>query len=296
VTASKEPFYVVYPEGGKHLLLQWYTEYDRGHIILAKSESSLLAVARKVFEEHPVAAIKSYSEIDIVSLPPWQIELAAKERFDQKVRSFQWEIACLMHNALAAKRKLPPVFAPCGKYEPEHPELSEREEDSWAVGTHYECKNCLQAIQLVGLTPEEFYAKYHQAWLKANPDHRDNSPRPQSAKAISKASPAGAGGVLYCVRPNFGHHQDGLVISKVSDEPDTSSNDLLSHSHLDGETLFFFRNARELDATVLQAMLDGFRAGFDKSEAEEERANFAKRDKEDRDEIDAAVRFFVETP
>jgi len=284
---------VHYPYGGYHYLLHWYSDEDRGHLILARNEYSISVTAKRVFDEHPDAEIKAYCTIDIVGPSRLMRVLAAVERRQENIRRFHREIAHHMKDAHEAGLKLPPMFVLCEKFEPQE---DHGDPSDFALETHYDCRHCLDTIRLVGLTPAILYDRYYAAWLNMHPKHNDNHHRPDHTRVPSRAHPARDGEALLCVRPRFGHHSDGLILQPISpkSEPDTLSDAGYTHSYLDGNTLFFFRHRQDIDHAGLQAILDEAKA---KDHARSERYNRERKekfDREHREEYEQAVLFFVE--
>ena len=285
---------VGYPHGGFHYLLHWYSDEDRGHIILARTEHSIAATAKRVFEEYTDVSIKAYCTIDIVGPSARMCTLAAKERRQEKVRSFQREITHHMREANKIGLPLPPMFAPCEKFEPEE---ADTREDEWVREGHYGCRHCLDTIRLVWLTPDMFYDRYYAAWLGMNPDHRDNHQAQRQRRGPSRVTSAKDNEILSYVRSSFGHHQDGLCIRTLKSpepEPDTLSDQGYTHSYLDGDTLFFFRHLQDINTEGLQAILDEAKATADARERRREQDDKNRFERERRAETLWAVRFFDE--
>lgn len=75
---------VYLPLAGQFYLLHWWSYDERGHIILAPSEQSLLHTAKQVFEKHP------WKDVEVKDA--YLIELAApSEKMKKEEEQFNYE-------------------------------------------------------------------------------------------------------------------------------------------------------------------------------------------------------------
>jgi len=278
---------VYYLFGGRTFLLHWWTYDDRGHLVLAPTERGLVAVAKRVFAEHPDAEIRAYCEIDIVGPSKRLQALAADQAMRERVGAFHHEVVSHMRDAVEAGRTLPPIFESCSTYEPGE---EEHAADEVFRGMHYGCRHCLQTIRLVGLTPGDLYARYHDAWRVEHP--LDHLSRYEVMSSPSRAGLARDDEKLWYARAAFGHHSAGIALDEVDvEEPDTLSDG--GYSCLSGDALFFFRRLRDLDASLLQAALDEAKALDEARRAERKATSVAERKREEHKQLDATIAFFT---
>jgi hypothetical protein len=230
---------VYYPHGGHHFCLRWWTDDDRGHVVLARTERSLLAAAKRVFDAHPDAEIRGYSEIDIVA-PPKRLEaLIVEEKRRERVRFFHLEVACRVRELADAGRDLPPMFARCTKYEPK--DASDAQHEVYTE-RHYDCRHCIEGICLVGVTPDEFCERYYATWTATQALVK---PTPQQSKRLPSRAPRTRDAPhLHYAYPMFGPHSSGVEFDKIVGKR-TPSHD---------EVLFFFRTLRSPDLAPLEAL------------------------------------------
>jgi hypothetical protein len=280
---------VYYPGGGRMLLLHWWTYDDRGHVVLATTERSLRATAQRVFDEHSDADIKAYCEIEVVAPSAHMVALAAKHTLRESIDSFHQEVVFRVREAVGAGRPLPPQFALCTGYE----SVEEQDDETgagqkWAAETHYDCRHCKETIVLVGMTPDELYARYHAAWQKAHPKPGHHDPK----HVLSRATPARDGEPLWIACADFGHHSSGIAL----DEVDLEASESHRTAALSDRVLFFFRRGRDLDPTALQETLDKIKGAAEARHTRYEEERRAQRDRETNDQIEATIAFFGGPP
>jgi hypothetical protein len=232
---------VYYPHGGKHFLLHWSSYDERGHVILARTETGVQQVAERLFQKHWDAEIIGYWEIDIVS-PSEKMQQENKEADHQsEVYDLHFEIIDWMRDLVEVGETLPSIFSICSSYELEEEDKEGvDEEDEWAFQRHYLCKNCSSTIKS-SLSKEELFAKYHQAWREQFPIEQYINPK----LVISRAESARDGEALfYADISSFGNHGQGVELQKFDPE---------SPSYKDN--LFWFHQVRELDHSSFSAVL-----------------------------------------
>lgn len=274
---------VYYPYGGRHFLLHWWTYNERGHIVLAKTEDHVLDIAIRVFEKHPDAEIKSYLEAEIVG--PSKLYGTQAEAFAlrDRIENFRVEILCGLHNVLEAGKSLPPQFEACETYEPE----DEQERDEWVQRTHYSCKNCFEKIKMPGMTKEQLYEKYSEAWRKAFPRDR----YVDQGLVLSQAEVAKDDEELYFANTAFGHHSSGIELNKIDHEKIDPKIDYRP-SYLSGNAIFFFRKIRDVDSKGLQELLDQQKKMVEERKEKQEKSRISKREREEQEKIEAVLAFF----
>lgn len=255
------PILVDYPLGGRHLLLHWWTQHDRGHVVLARSAEALVATTRRIFVEEPYAEIRAMMEIDVVA-PPLALERSIAEYVhNTNVHLFKAIVCHAMNEAAESGLALPPPFERCNVYEPE-PDVSQTE---WAVEEHYDCRHCYLRIRVVGVSGEELYERCHDEWTKATglssapsggtvseEKYRSRAPRAKDGLRLSMASKC------------FGDHASGVVLDE-----DVSAEGPLR------EPLFFFHRTGDVHADVRERLM-----GIQAVAADEVRAAARQREQE----------------
>jgi len=276
---------VYYPDGGRLLLMQWWTESDRGHVVLARSESAMRVAAQRVFHKHPYASLRDYLDIEIVAPSLRLCALAAEHTRRDQVESFRMEMAWRMREAQAAGRVLPAPFSVCASYEPDE-ELSGADEDDWAKRSHYSCRHCKEGIVLA-MTPEELHARYAEAWRvrqTPKPPHRADRRR-----VASRARVAADDEPLCFANAVFGHHASGIVLGEV----DLAAAEEYRPSYLSERALFFYRLLSKPDSSHLQAILDAERDAWDAAHKHDEEEGRREREREEQERIDTIISFFT---
>lgn len=271
------PLKVYYPLGGKHFLLNWYTDYDRGHVLLARSEAAIKnAFDRHVLDEVP--EVKAYCEIEIVAPSKKMCREAAERAYHADVDNFMNQVTWRLREVLKKHGALP-FFAPCNKFESEtshlHGDGDDAHEDR-ELDEHYDCKNCTEGIRLVGLTKEEFFDRHAERWVLEMDDFRGYE---DPKRLVSLAEQAGDDEVLYMALGDYGHHQNGIYLST---EPGWRREDVL----------FYYRLVRDLDKSSYVAQVDAL---IEKRRQEEEKKTSEHREEastEHDQEIEKTLAFF----
>ena len=219
------PLKVVYPYGGKHFLLNWWTYDDRGHLFVAKREEQL----RQMFDHidfRDDTRVDALQEVDIVAPSRSMSYSAALSRYNAVVRDFYRSISYELRGLNKHKLSLPEMFEPC---------IHAIEGDS------FDCDVCqASCVKLVGMTQEEFYLTYADAWEKTF-EVRDSWE--DEKRCVSQATPADDAEVthLHMAVGDYGHHTTSWC-TRASSLHLTTAHDL--HN---GRALFYYRLIRELD-------------------------------------------------
>jgi hypothetical protein len=288
---------VDYPHGGRRLLLRWWTDHDRGHVIIAKSRNALLATACRVFHDNPDAEIKDALDVEIVAPSKRLEQLAVICIRREEVFNFHYMVCVHVDAAGKAGFSLPSPFARCETFESGDEESSP---DSWARDNHFGCRHCRARVRLVGLTPEELFDRYAADWAEVRPGRAPDVRVHRQAGAmryVSHAEPARDDEPLWWVRKNFGHHAGGVEFEEVNIDAGVTTDHGYTPACLTGDAMFFFRRLGEVDQAT--------RAGIDrvllaKKKASEEKyeksvkERHEDREKEERSGHEAIVRFFAE--
>lgn len=244
----EHPLKVIYPYGGQHYALYWWTYDERGHIAIARSERSLLRTAEAIFDKHPDAEIKQMLLIDIVAPSDRMCQEAVEASYKNKVFHFHSEITSRIKELLEKNIDIDSkFFAKCEVYQPDDPEY---ETEEYNKNYHYECKNCRNCIRLIGITPNELYDRFNVQWkeLSESENLYVLKYRPtifEKLEMYSRADKAQDDEILWAASPNFGHHSDGLYPVEI-----TETKHLLNRL-----PTFYFRNLKELDQTTFYELL-----------------------------------------
>ena len=289
------PLLVDYPLGGRRFLLHWWTQDDRGHVVIAESERSLLAASKRVFAENPDAEIKAMCEVEIVAPPDRFEKLAALCARQEAIGEFHFMTCSRLHDAHEAGLEIPPPFAFCEMFEKDDEDALP---DSWARENHYNCKHCKSRVRLVGMTPEELYAQHAEAWYALHSDDRRNRSDSKKMKSrAARASDADADGLWYA-RSNFGHHAGGIELREVDLERDVYLSDgvptpSFTPSCFTEQLMFFFKRLSELDRSKAEAILAAEKEKSKRLHEERERVRKEAFERDRREQNEDVVRFFL---
>ena len=281
LTAPTDDLLVRMPLGGPFRLLRWWTDEKRGHIVLARSKRSILKVAARVFEEDPDAQITYYAAVEIVAPSPHMQKLAREGNRRSRIFKFHREIVSAVQAVAKAGRGIPGPFRLCTKYEPE----DNGPPDGWARDSHYNCRHCIDTIRLVGMTPDDLYETYYDAWYVAQPAGRPwRHVERREGLHPSRAEVARDGEPLRYASADFGPHAQGIRLQEINDTDEAV---------LDVDVLFFYRHVVNLNADALIAMGEKALAAATKAQDQRAKARLAERQREDQKRIDATIAFFT---
>lgn len=272
---------------GRWLVLHWWTDDERGHLVFAKNEKSLRHLASAVFSKHTDAEVRAVLHIELVAPSDKMVALAREHDEIEKADTFFFEVTSQLRMILEAGKPLPPPFAICDRYVSSDPD---EEPTASNVEGHYDCVNCEYSFVL-GMTKRELYARYHERWNKIfhKPQRPFKPSRPEPKRVESRAPKAADDEPLWFALANFGHHAGGVELHEV---------DLSDPSYrprcLSSEALFFFRLLdtddllmEELAAKVKDAA-DREREVCERRDAERKRA----REAEEAQRIEQVIAFF----
>lgn len=227
---------VHYPYGGAYYMLQWWTEYDRGHLALAKSRQCLEQTAYRIFQEHPYCKILSYNFIEIGTPPTWFCKQVHEAKRRREIHTFKYVLTSALKEVIETKTKLPKIFKLCTEYTSD-----DGTDNEWDKEHHSNCVNCCNRIRVL-ISDDELYDRYHTQW-RFKPEIKYKS-RSSQADVLSNNRD------LWAARTNFGHHAAGIELVKI-DDPDQIYED---------QILFFYHQFRKLSSASLNAMLKGVHA------------------------------------
>jgi hypothetical protein len=279
-----DPLLVHYPGGGTLRLLHWWTDDERGHVILAKADAGIHAALRLKLEDHSDMQVRAYCEVEIVGPSAKLQSLHALYEVHERVYSFHGEVIAHLREVLKAGRPLPPPFTRCTTYESEDDSIGH---DEWSRETHYGCRHCRESIRLVAMTSGQLYDRYHEGWRQLRPT---SEPRDRK-RVVSRAAPAIDDEPLWYACAEFGHHRSGIVLGEVAavhrDE------EYGRPSYLSDQLLFFFRRGPDLDRAAVDEMVGGAEAAAHARHAQYELERVTEFEERRRKDIEDTIRFFT---
>jgi hypothetical protein len=281
-----KPFEVYNPISGRWFILHWWTDEDRGHLAFASTEDGLRKVAAGVFKKAPYAEVKTILEIEAVGPSDKISRMAAEHDAREQVDNFYHEIIAPLTEAIKAGKSLPAPFTTCDKYEPSE----DVEIDEWSKERHYGCRNCEYMVRHVGMTKGDLYAKFHDAWVAANPKPvYVASPRNgEPVRTVSKAEKASDDEPLWFAYANFGPHAGGVELRELN----LADSDEYRPQCLSTSTLFFYRLIRVVEADTVIAMAKDAKHVAQEASRRRDRANKKKYEAEAARKIASAIEFF----
>lgn len=221
----EHPLKVYFPHGGRYQLLFWYTEWTQDRLILAKSYDSVLLAVKRLVPKHPDIEIRHMFDVEIVA-PPEDMCLRAavevkKKEIDDFIRHISYEL-CSIGNPL------PPQFTPCRRKMNDSPD-----------NDHWDCVKCYNGFCLVGMTPEEFYERYHAMWLDAFPQHE-----PRLNEGVYSQGRISDGKNLFVVFP--GGMQSGVSFENVKSK---------RIGPIQSTVLFYYTDPKRVDCTSIKKLV-----------------------------------------
>ena len=270
---------------GRKFLLHWYTYEERGHLLLANSQRSLLNVANSLAQKKPWAELKHYLEIDIVPIPDYMHQLSAQHDRREAINRFKIYLTISLQDLIKAKRNLPRQFYLCDNYDPQ--DLAPTDISDWARETHYQCGACHEGI-IFPSTNERLYDTYSRRWYENsllgsnNPENKYIEKQTQAIQ-LPEEDPQ-----LYFAEPRFGHHNDGIDLRKV----DIANCDDNWRPAFLASPLFFYKEVARLDIEPIQSLFEDHenkRKTF-KNKMEENRKE--KYQADEKAKLDAVINFF----
>jgi len=291
-----DALHVYLPHGGRRFLLHWWTDSDRGHLVVARSEPSLLLAAKRILTEGDGAlgramglsfvgtySVRGVYEIELVAPPSRLVRDVAALQRAEGINAFLWEVCGRVADAI----KIGPVpgFKACKRYRPtdgrKPSAASARDRES-----HFMCGSCRFGVVLDGMTPDVLYDRFHDAW-KREVKPREVHVTPIAARGLplrarSRARQATDDEKVSAVLCDFTDHGQGAFLTV----PDAG--DLVRH-----RSLFFFTTTRTLDDSPFVALV---KAAKETYEVEKEKSGEqSKRKHEDllRAQAEATQAFFT---
>lgn len=216
---------VIYPYGGVHFMLKWFTHNRGSHIILAKSKSALEQTAKSVLSKISnvdEAKCQSYHKIDIVFPTDNFVKEAFLKILEQEARDFAYTYGSLVHSYVDNGLALPSTLKKC------HCVPS----DDYDHSHDYDCIFCYgTGISIKNGTWVEHYLPIRAQYIT----DINNRTKRSSQWKISQAPIVQSDDGVFAVAPEFGDHQSGIFINQLND-------------HID-DVLFFFKEIQEEDAS-----------------------------------------------
>lgn len=217
---------VYYPYGGEHFILRWHSHNEGHNLIIARSQASAEKLFQSALQEHNDATAKEFLKINIVA-PTDEI------RQEYAATKLEHEIGCFWGGYVWKTRDykeqygtIPAKLKECQSYSPDQEGAEEKSDEQ-----HYYCLNCFEGFSPVSGTLESVYLANRDAFLTRYPVHVDK-------KLVEcRAEPADPNKRIHTVSPDFGHHQEGIVLGE--------------HRFGFGENFFFYQDPSEADRTTV---------------------------------------------
>lgn len=282
LTAPPDELLVRMPLGGRRLMLRWWTDDKRGHIVLARCRRAIEETAARIFAEDFDAKITHYEMIDLVAPSPRMQAAARESNRHDRIFKFHREIASAIETVMKAGHAIPGPFARCTEYAPdESVDINE-----WARARHYGCDNCVDTLRLInGVTPESLYETYYDAWCAAQPAGPHWCSRDLKGLYMSRAPVAQDGEPLRYAYADFGHHASGIELQTVSASDDAHA--------IHSDVLFFYRHLGQLKTGALTAMSKKAMADAARESDRRAKERTEERDRTDQQRIAATIAFFA---
>lgn len=270
---TQQPCYdqtVFYPHGGHHALLRWYTDDDRGHIILAKSSRpdplSVTTTFKAVLNRYPGAKITDYQKIDILAPSDLLQNLSRKARYNDALNNFHLKVIDKLSEIIDSVATLPGPFSICQEYKPP----KSLHLDDWVLKEHFQCSACINRIR-TDISRKETFERYFDAWNVLFP--QNNQTTSKNLRIPSRAPKASDSQPLWYARANFGHHESGVEL-KLNNfaEPFISDNVLFYYSFISNLDQSGLNRISKIHSELLRSNLESQKTiQINKSKLEKEK-------------------------
>lgn len=253
--------------------------------MVCRSEAQAEGMFRRVLEEHPFAEVREYVEAELVGPPRQAHAQHAKAVYRDKVRGLWATIRWTARSLLEDGQPLPEGLERCPGYEEKDPD-PEYPPDEWMRDRHNNCKHCEDGLRLVGMTPEELYAKRGAVFEEEQARAERTNHKPRYVRVFSRAEPAKDDEPLWAAIANHGHHADGTYLRELSGDWSLPEEPDCMPWFMGFPVLFFFRKVRDLDTTRVAGLATAARDAIkrDRERAQRRRDEEAQREKAERAE------------
>jgi hypothetical protein len=274
------------PLAGKFLCLEWYTDDERTHLVLAPSEPSLMAVVAALGKKEPWAEIRNLFELEMVAPPLRLVLLADEHRHANEVSAFRSMLSDRMFEVNKEGLPLPWPFSLCPRFEPQDEE-AQGEPDAFTLERHWDCRHCVRTIQSA-LSDEELFARYAADWFAADLGsyHRTLDKLPSS-----RAEQAQDAEMLWYAKREFGPHASGIVLAEVK----LPENIFDTQGWMTDDVLFFFRRgyARVAQCAAIKELFKNKQAAIKRAASARDKRDRDKRKADDAKRLGDSVAFFT---
>ena len=239
---------VLYPHGGHHFLLHWFTPHDRGRLVVARSREAVERTFARIVQEHGAITIMAYVEADLVA-PSARMRRARAATVRQgRMARFWGYLAHTAKEYFDVYSAWPEGLEACATYEPRDVD-PEDPPDEWSVERHYQCVRCEHCVRPVGLTKDAFYDRHGAAFRaqEAQDDLRQHSldAACKYPRVLSRAPEATDDEMLSVAMASCSPHSDGGYLLDMDD----------TTTWLPSDILLFYRKIADVDPTALQTMI-----------------------------------------
>lgn len=258
---------VYYPHGGEHFILRWYERSEGNHLIVARSIAHAERAFQSVLHEYWDAAAKEFWKVNIIAPTDAIREQYAKEKLDHEVAVF-WSVYSNMarYDYQEEMGSLPPQMKLCPGYK------SKYDDDVENTDYHYNCQNCSSKVAPVDGTFEDVYLKHRDKYLAKHPNHQDK--RLTDCKAL----PADPNKTIYTIRPDFGHHHEGIELGEYT----------LGINAF----FFFYQDPTEVDRSVVDTMVAESQKMIEEEEKKRKGKYTSEKKQRKEEEIKELLEFF----
>lgn len=240
--AFLHPLRVYHPGKGVHHICRWLTHNEQHQLIVAPTEQAVRYVWELAYKRYDDAKVVQLFEVELVAPSAAMCSKALILQRDADIKSFMNDACGGVSEALKLGLPLPSQFAKCPGFVRNDDE-DDSAPDSIDLKYHFDCRNCTHGIALVGLTPEQFYERFSDAWNAANPSQKMPGRYQQIYSTAEPASDDEQVWEASC--DDFGHHRSGVNLNKLRiGEPPWHNATPWGFFH---PVLFYFRLRREMD-------------------------------------------------
>lgn len=292
---NKEPLKVYLAEGGIFYILRWHSHNEGNHILVTRQEKSLKRLLLTLCQEYSDLRVKEAYQIEVVA-PSNRMYEKARERDRQNlIQDFMQNVSAGLHKALDIKGiQLPSIFSRCENFQwRKEPWMDEedftRPPNSWNQKYHFDCANCTHGFNIVGLSPEEFFEKYHKDYIKfkeLTDSHYGKrlfgELHTRYVSVKSKAERVPDDEDIWVAAPNFGHHSSGVDLELIKAEDNPPNCDVL----------FYFRKKQELDLSEYNKIISLFLENKKKITEDKREQQAAKKLQEEQKEAQKLISIF----
>lgn len=267
----ESPLLCVDPREGDAFLIHWWTDCDRGKLVVLRSWDATDRVLRRLVHEHPSLVVKNACRIRFASPSRTMEQEAAWWAKREALREFLLTLGCACESATRLGLPVPEFCKPC--------------EDSRAMSRddHFSCRKCYSGFVVDGAGA--IYEKKGAAFMAA----MGYPPEEQKGRVKSRAAPLVDGSIYYTAEDASGNHSDGVRIN-VREAPEKARRPSKHQYPLEYQSSVFFRYllVEDLNLGWLPDLQAKERAAFQRAREEEHESRRRSTDEKERQRVAAA--------